>query len=105
MKKNRKDNLVYIDDILLAIKKISKFCKGIEKNDFLKNDLLMDAVVRNLEIIGEAATKLTTSFRGRYADPLGFTLCALWLIAFFWFISPFQEALPHVSGRFLLRCR
>lgn len=66
MKKIRKDNLVYVDDILSAIKKINKFCKGIEKEDFMKNELLMDAVVRNLEIIGEASSKLTAPFRERY---------------------------------------
>ncbi len=65
MKKIRKDNLVYVDDILSAIKKINKFCKGIGKDDFMKNELLMDAVVRNLEIIGEASSKLTASFRER----------------------------------------
>ncbi|KAF0145430.1 MAG: hypothetical protein FD156_1000 [Nitrospirae bacterium] len=66
MKRIRKDNLVYVDDILVAIKKINKFCKGIEKEDFMKNELLMDAVVRNLEIIGEASSKLTAPFRERY---------------------------------------
>lgn len=66
MKKIRKDNLVYVDDILSAIKKINKFCTGIEKDNFMKNELLMDAVVRNLEIIGEAASKLTASFRERH---------------------------------------
>lgn len=66
MKKIRKDNLVYVDDILSAIKKINKFCKDIEKEDFMKNELLMDAVVRNLEIMGEASSKLTASFRERY---------------------------------------
>ena len=44
MKKIRKDKLVYIDDILSAIKKINKFCKTIDKDDFMKNELLMDAV-------------------------------------------------------------
>ncbi|MBI5212542.1 MAG: DUF86 domain-containing protein [Nitrospirae bacterium] len=64
----RKDNLVYVDDILSSIKKINKFCKGIGKEDFMKNELLMDGVVRNLEIIGEASSKLTASFRERYKE-------------------------------------
>lgn len=68
MKKIRKDNLVYIDDILSSIKKINKFCKGIGKEDFMENELLMDGVVRNLEIIGEAASNLTASFRERYKE-------------------------------------
>ncbi|MEW6067966.1 MAG: DUF86 domain-containing protein [Nitrospirota bacterium] len=68
MKKLKKDNLVYVDDILAAIEKIDRFCKDIKKEDFMKNELLMDAVVRNLEIIGEASSKLTTSFRKKHKE-------------------------------------
>ena len=62
MKKYKKDDLVYVDDILSSIQKINRYCKTVAKNDFIKNDLLIDAVVRNLEIIGEASSKLTVSF-------------------------------------------
>ncbi len=68
MKRIKKDNLVYTDDIFSAIRKIDKFCKGIKKDDFMKNELLMDAVVRNLEIIGEASSKLTAAFKERYKE-------------------------------------
>lgn len=68
MKKSKKDNLVYVDDSLSAIKKINKFCKNVSKNDFMKNELLMDAVVRNLEIIGEASSKLTASFMKKHKE-------------------------------------
>lgn len=68
MKKIRKDNLVYVDDILSALKKINKFCKNVSKNDFMKNELLMDAVVRNLEIIGEASSKLTAPFMKKHKE-------------------------------------
>jgi len=68
VKKLTKDNLVYVDDVLSAIAKINRFCKNISKDDFMKNELLMDAVVRNLEIIGEAASKLTDSFRKKHNE-------------------------------------
>lgn len=68
MKDSRKDNLVYIDDILGAIKKIKSYVKGIDKEVFLKNEMMMDAVVRNLEIIGEASSRLTASFRNEHSD-------------------------------------
>jgi uncharacterized protein with HEPN domain len=64
----KKDNLVYIDDVLSAIKKINRFCKNIKKDSFMKNDLLIDAVVRNLEIIGEASSKLSASFRKKHGE-------------------------------------
>lgn len=68
MKEQNKDNLVYIDDILEAINKIKNYARGVEKEDFPLNGMLVDAVIRNLEIIGEAASKLTASFRAEHRD-------------------------------------
>jgi uncharacterized protein with HEPN domain len=68
MKESRKDNLVYIDDILGAIKKIRAYTKNVAANEFPRNDMLVDAVVRNLEIIGEASSKLAVSFRNEHND-------------------------------------
>ena len=63
-----KDNLVYIQDILDAIEKIKRYCKGVKKQEFLKNELLMDGIVRNLEIMGEAVKRLSDEFRSMYPD-------------------------------------
>jgi len=63
-----KDNLVFVDDILGAIEKIRTYAKNVNKDDFLKNGMLVDAVVRNLEIIGEAASKLSSSFRDEHKE-------------------------------------
>jgi len=68
MKEQKKDNLVYVDDILGAIKKIEAYTKDVDNKGFIKNGMLVDAVVRNLEIIGEAASKLTASFRDGHKD-------------------------------------
>lgn len=59
----KKDDLVYVDDMLDAIKKIRKYSKGTDKGEFVKNGMLVDAVIRNLEIIGEASSKLTPAFK------------------------------------------
>ena len=59
----KKDNLVYIDDILDAIKKIRKYTRGVTKDEFVRNGMIVDAVIRNLEIIGEASSKLSPAFR------------------------------------------
>jgi len=68
MKDSGKDNLVYIEDILGAIEKISEYTLGTEKDGFLANGMIVDAVVRNLEIVGEAASKLTVSFREAHSS-------------------------------------
>ncbi len=49
-----KDDTVYTDHILVSIKNIIEYTKGISKKDFKKKTLVQDAVIRNLEIIGEA---------------------------------------------------
>lgn len=43
-----------IKDILEAIDKIERYTKGMTVSKFKKNELVIDAVVRNFEIIGEA---------------------------------------------------
>lgn len=61
-----KDNWVYIEHILLSINKIEKFTENISHREFLRNQLIQDAVIRNIEIIGEAAKKLSDDFKSTY---------------------------------------
>ena len=52
-----KDNLAYIDHILDSIRKINEFSKGLSLKEFKTNELVQDAIIRNIEIIGEASKK------------------------------------------------
>lgn len=54
---------VYLFDILDSIDKIKTYTQGMDFEAFCKNPLVMDGVVRNLEIIGEAAKKIPLSIR------------------------------------------
>lgn len=45
-----------------SIHKIEKYVEGLNKEDFLRDEKTIDAVVRNLEIIGEAANRLPHDF-------------------------------------------
>ena len=49
---------LYLNDILQAIERIETYTTGLNFEDFSKNSLIVDAVVRNFEIIGEAAKKI-----------------------------------------------
>lgn len=55
-----------IGDIWEALCKIERYTSGMEENTFFSDDKTMDAVVRNLEIIGEAANRLPVEFKSRY---------------------------------------
>jgi uncharacterized protein with HEPN domain len=59
---------LYLKDILFAIEKIEKYTKGLSHFEFKKNSLVIDGVVRNLEIIGEASKKLPTEIKNNLPD-------------------------------------
>lgn len=59
----RKDDSIYIDHIFECIDKINIFCEGVDWLVFESNVMLQDAVIRNIEIIGEASKKLSNDFR------------------------------------------
>ena len=54
-----KDDLAYIDHILDCIRKINEFSKGLSLKEFKTNELVQDAIFRNIEIIGEASKKIS----------------------------------------------
>ncbi|MBI4289551.1 MAG: DUF86 domain-containing protein [Chloroflexi bacterium] len=61
-----KSDNAYLRDILDALDAIQAFVRDRSKEDFLSSDLLQSAVIRKLEIIGEATKKLSKEFRGKY---------------------------------------
>ena len=65
MSKNYK---VYLQDIKETITKIEKYTKNLTFTQFKNNDLVIDGVVRNLEIIGEAAKKLPNQVKEKTPD-------------------------------------
>lgn len=62
MKRDR----AYLQDILQAINDIKEFMEGIAEDDFYKNKEKQYAVLRALEIIGEATKNLSKGLRARY---------------------------------------
>jgi len=63
-----KDELVFIEHILLCITKIEEYTKNISAQDFNNNELIQDAVIRNIEIIGEATKKISKDLKLQYRD-------------------------------------
>ncbi len=56
----------YIADIQEAIQRILAYTQGMSWDTFLHDDRTQDAVVRNIEVIGEAAKNLSGTLRKRY---------------------------------------
>jgi len=55
-----------IGDILEAAEKIKKYTANLSFDSFLEDSRTADAVIRNFEIIGEAARRLPNSFKNSY---------------------------------------
>ncbi|MBS3156895.1 DUF86 domain-containing protein [Candidatus Woesearchaeota archaeon] len=62
------EDLPYIQHIRDAIRYIENFIKGLTKDKFFKDKLRQSAVVRQLEIIGEATKNVSTKFRDKYLE-------------------------------------
>jgi len=62
-----KEYKVYLNDILECIEKIEKYTKGVSYEKFAKSTLLADAVIRNLEVIGEAVKKIPADVKRKYS--------------------------------------
>jgi len=54
---------VYLQDILESVNIILNYTENISEFEYIKNLMLQDAVNRRFEIIGEAASRISTSFK------------------------------------------
>jgi uncharacterized protein with HEPN domain len=57
-----------ISHIIEGIEKIARYTQGLGYEEFIKQEMAVDAVVRNLEIIGEAARYVPAEIQRKYAD-------------------------------------
>ena len=64
----KRDYRVYLSDILQAFRNASQFLDGLSYEEFIADRKTISAVVRELEIVGEAAKQLPISIRKNYPD-------------------------------------
>lgn len=63
-----KDPYVYLDDMVQSCANVAGYVQGVSKEEFERNELVQDAVMRRLEIIGEAAKNVPQVFRDLHPD-------------------------------------
>ncbi|MBI3032063.1 DUF86 domain-containing protein [Candidatus Woesearchaeota archaeon] len=64
----KKDDLVFLGHMLELIDKVESFSEGLSRQDFDKDELRQYAIVRAIEIIGEAAKNLSSSFTSQHSS-------------------------------------
>lgn len=62
----KRDVRLYLDDILESIDLIEQYNRGVSLEDFSSDPKLQDAIVRRLEIIGEATRQIPQSFKDQH---------------------------------------
>ena len=63
-----KDNHIFLQHILESIDLIQKHTKGISLEYFTKSWPLINASIRRIEIIGEAANKISSDFKNKHKE-------------------------------------
>lgn len=58
----------YLLDILIAARKVLKYTEGVDAEGFGDNEVLQNAVMRQVQIIGEAARALSPEIKGEHPE-------------------------------------
>lgn len=65
---SKREIQLLLEDILEASQKIILYTSGMSFDDFIADDKTIDAVVRNFEIIGEAANRIPDDFKSDHPE-------------------------------------
>ena len=68
MSETRRDIAYYLEDALTAMDKAEAFVSDMSYEQFAEDDKTVFAVVRSIEIIGEAVKHIPQDFRGQFTD-------------------------------------
>lgn len=59
---------LYVDDMIRFAEKVQSYTAGLDQSEFVADELRYDATLRNLELIGEAATHVPDTVRAVYPE-------------------------------------
>ncbi len=64
----KRSHKLFVEDILESMNRIEAYTRNMNYGKFSENKLVVDAVVRNLEIIGEASKNIPLEIRKMYPE-------------------------------------
>ncbi len=65
---NKRNWMLFLEDIIESIEKIDRYINVMDFVSFAKDDKTVDAVVRNLEIIGEASKNIPENIKAEHSE-------------------------------------
>ena len=60
------NDTVYLNHIFAAMEQIDRYTRGMSESEFLSRAMVQDAVVRQIELIGEAASSISVEFQNEH---------------------------------------
>ncbi len=63
---SERDWILYIEDIYECTERVITYAENLSYEDFIQEHMVVDAVIRNLEVIGEAAKKVPQHVKKNY---------------------------------------
>ncbi|MEE8358594.1 MAG: DUF86 domain-containing protein [Candidatus Hydrothermarchaeales archaeon] len=63
----RRPYRLFVEDIIESMDKLDRYTNGLTHKTFASNELVVDASIRNLEIIGEASKNIPDEVREKYS--------------------------------------
>lgn len=63
-----KEDLAFIEHILESINAIEEFSKGLDKEKLILNRLKQSAIIREIEIIGEAVKNISETLKNKHPE-------------------------------------
>ena len=63
-----RDWRLYLDDMIVCCEKVTRYVGTSGRDEFLANEMIYDAVIRNLEILGEAAKHIPADVKARMPE-------------------------------------
>lgn len=65
---SKREDIILLEDINECIVKIQRYSNGLTISIFLQDEKSQDAIARNFEIMGEAASRLSEEFRAKHTN-------------------------------------
>lgn len=66
--KPERDDFVYISHIIESIESIQSFVKNVSYEEFKNNDMMLSAVIRKFEVMGEATGNISNELKSKYIE-------------------------------------
>lgn len=60
--------ILYLEDMLHSMERIDEYLGNLDFKGFKKNNMVVDAIIRNFEIIGEASKNIPKNVQDKYPD-------------------------------------